>query len=59
MVESVLTDVPFDQLLPGCIAIYVTYESIHNSEPIAMHEPYKSDDISCENTFGVNNGTAK
>ena len=25
----------------------------NNSVPIVMHEPYKSDDISCRNTFGV------
>ena len=26
---------------------------VNNSGPIAMHEPYKSDDISCKITFGV------
>ena len=26
---------------------------INNSGPIAIHEPYKSDDILCNNTFGV------
>ena len=29
----------------------------NHSEPVAMHEPYKSNDISCKNTFGVKNGT--
>ena len=24
-----------------------------------MHEPYKSDDISCKNTFGLKKGAAK
>ena len=31
---------------------------VNNSEPIAMHEPYKND-ITCKNTFGVNKGVAK
>ena len=31
----------------------------YNSGPVAMHEPYKSDDISSKNTFGINNGAAK
>ena len=26
---------------------------VKNSGPIAMHETYKSNDISCKNTFGV------
>ena len=26
---------------------------VNNSGPIAMHEPYKSDDISCKNTFSI------
>ena len=46
--ESALTDVCFDQHLPGsCICF-------NNSGPIAIHELYKTNDISCKNTFGVN-----
>ena len=32
---------------------------VNNSGPIAMHEPYKSDDISCKNSFGIEKGAAK
>ena len=31
----------------------------NNSGLIAMHEPHKSDDISCKNTFSVLEGVAK
>ena len=30
-----------------------SYMWVNNSGPTAMHEPYKGDDISCKNTFGV------
>ena len=30
-----------------------SYMWVKNSGPIAMHKPYKSNNISCKNTFGV------
>ena len=32
---------------------------VNNAGPIAMYESYKSDDISCKNTFSVYKGAAK
>ena len=42
MEGSALTDVLPDQLLLGYIAIAILW--LNNSGPIAIHEPYKSDD---------------
>ena len=42
--ESALTDVNF---YSG------SYTWVNNSGSIAMHEPYKSDDILCKNTVNV------
>ena len=42
--ESAQTDVSTDQIY---------WASCNDSGPIAMHEPYKSNDILCKNTFGV------
>ena len=39
-----------DQFLPGYIASSMWVKS---SGLMAMHEPYKSDDISCKNTSGI------
>ena len=47
LISDVLTNVSSDQLLLG--QLYVS----NNSGRMAMYEPYKSDDISCNNTFGV------
>ena len=41
-------DVSSDQLTQGSYMHVSQY-----SGPIAMYEPYKNDDISCKNTFGV------
>ena len=49
MEKSALTDVSPDQLL----LLRKLYVSQYNSGPIAMHEPYKSNDISYKNTFGI------
>ena len=50
MEESALNDVSSDQLLPGSLAIC---ESEILDLAIAMHEPYKSNDMSCKNTFSI------
>ena len=44
MEESILTKVYPDQLLPGWV---------NTSGVKAVHEPYKSNDVSCKNTFSV------
>ena len=40
--------------LTNCNFCQGNYIWVNHSGPIAMHEPYKSDDILCKNTFGVN-----
>ena len=49
-IVNALTDASSDHLLINfCQGSYI----INKSGPIAMHEPYKSNDISCNNTFSV------
>ena len=45
--ESTLTDVAIFWLTSE----WGSYMWVNNSEPIAMHEPYKSDDISCKTSL--------
>ena len=47
--ESTLTDVVIFSLTSE----WDSCMWVNNSEPIAMNKPYKSDDISCKNIFGV------
>ena len=35
------------------LLIKFCWGSCNDSGPIAMHEPYKSNDILCKNTFGI------